>query len=83
MLVKEYELKFTHLSKYSPHMVANSRAHMSKFLFSVSNLIKSKCRNDILLADMDTSKLMSHGPHVKGYKLREMSKDIKNSWTRN
>ena len=56
---------------------------MSKFLFSVSNLIKSKCRNDILLADMDTSKLMSHGPHVKGYKLREMSKDIKNSWTRN
>ena len=83
MLVKKYELKFTHLSKYSPHMVADSRAQMSKFLFSVYNLIKSKCRNDIFLGDMDTSKLMSHAPQDKGDKLRKMSKEIKSSWTRN
>ena len=42
---------------------------MSKFLFSVSNLIKRKCRDDILLGDMDTSRLMSHGPQAKGDKL--------------
>ncbi|XP_049378221.1 uncharacterized protein LOC125843011 [Solanum stenotomum] len=33
--VQQYRLKFTELSKYAPHMVADLRAQMSKFLFGV------------------------------------------------
>ncbi|WMV33106.1 hypothetical protein MTR67_026491 [Solanum verrucosum] len=40
MTVQEYRLKFTQLSKYAPHMVANSRAQMNKFMYGVSNLVK-------------------------------------------
>jgi len=42
MSVQEYRLKFTQLSRYAPHMVADPRAQMSKFLFGVSHLVKTK-----------------------------------------
>jgi len=60
MLVQEYDLKFTQLSRYVAHMVANPRAQMSKFLFGVSNLVKTECRNAMLLGNMDISRLITH-----------------------
>ena len=39
MTVQEYGLNFNELSKYAPHMVADSRAHMNKFLYGVSDLV--------------------------------------------
>ncbi|KAH0723877.1 hypothetical protein KY290_005311 [Solanum tuberosum] len=45
MSVQEYGLKFTQLSRYAPHMVADSRAQMSKFLYGMSDLMKTECRN--------------------------------------
>ena len=32
MTVKKYSLKFTQLARYAPHMVADSRAKMNKFV---------------------------------------------------
>ena len=40
MIVQEYELKFNLLFKYSPHLVADSRAQMNKLLYEVLDLVK-------------------------------------------
>lgn len=58
MSVQEYKLKFTQLSRYAPHMVADPREQMSKFLFRVSELVKTNCINAMLLEDMNISRLM-------------------------
>ena len=42
--VQEYGLKFNQLSRYAPHMAADSRAKMNKFLYGVSYLVKIECR---------------------------------------
>ena len=57
MTVQKYGLKFNELSKYDPHMVADSRAQMNKFLHGVSDLVKTECRNAMLLGDMNISSL--------------------------
>lgn len=43
---------------YSPHMVADPRAQMSKFVFGV--LAETKCKDSMLLEDMNMSRLMTH-----------------------
>ena len=71
MIVQECRLKFNQLSRYAPHMVADFKAHMNKFLYGVSNLVKTECRSVILLGDMNISRLMTHAQQVGGDKLRE------------
>ena len=60
MTVQEYGIKFNQLSRYAPHMVVDSRAQMNKFLHEVSYLVKTECRNAMLLGDMNISRLMTH-----------------------
>ncbi|WMV08081.1 hypothetical protein MTR67_001466 [Solanum verrucosum] len=81
--VQEYGLKFTPLSRYAPHMVADSRVQMNKFLYGVSNLVKIECRNTMLLEYMNISRLMTHAQQVKGDKLREHDRDNKKARTCN
>uniref|UniRef100_M1DB29 Gag-pol polyprotein n=1 Tax=Solanum tuberosum TaxID=4113 RepID=M1DB29_SOLTU len=50
---------------------------MSMILFGVFNLVKTKCRNAMLLEDMNIYRLMTHAQQVEGDKLREMAKDNK------
>ena len=83
MIVQEYGLKFNQLSRYAPHMVADSRAQMNKFLYGVSDLVKTECRNAMLLGDMNISRLTTHAHQVEGDKLREHAKENKNSRTGN
>ena len=71
MTVQEYGLKFNQLSRYSPHMVADSRAQMNKFLYGVSDSVKTECRNATLLGYMNISRLMTHAQQVEGDKLRK------------
>lgn len=58
--VKEYFLEFTKLAKYDMNMVADSRAHISKFVSSVSEDMVKECRTTILIKDMDIYRLMVH-----------------------
>ena len=83
MTVQEYELKFNQLSRYAPHMVADSRAQMKKFLYGVSDLVKTECRNAMLLENMNISRLMTHAQQVEGDKLREIAKVTKKARTGN
>ena len=68
---------------YAPHMVADSRAQMNKFLYGVSNLVKTECRSVILLGDMNISRLMTHAQQVEGDKFREQTKENKKARTGN
>ncbi|KAH0713646.1 hypothetical protein KY289_009605 [Solanum tuberosum] len=81
MTVQEFGLKFNQLSRYAPHMVADSRAQMKKFLYGVSDLVKIECRNAMLLGDMNISRLMTHAQQVEGDKLREQAKETKKART--
>ena len=83
MIVQVYGLKFNQLSKYAPHMVVDSRAQMNKFLYGVSDLVKTECRNVMLLGDMNISRLMTHAQQVEGDKLREHAKENKKATTVN
>ena len=60
MTVQEYGQCFNQLSKYVPHIVANSRAQMNKFFYRVSVLVKTEYKSAILLGDMSISRLMTH-----------------------
>uniref|UniRef100_M1DCU8 Gag-pol polyprotein n=1 Tax=Solanum tuberosum TaxID=4113 RepID=M1DCU8_SOLTU len=64
-------------------MVADSRAQMNKFLYGVSDLVKTECRNAMLLGDMNISRLMTHAQQVEGDKLREHAKETKKARTGN
>ena len=44
---------------------------MNKFLYGVSDLVKTECRNAMLLGDMNIFRLMTHAHQVEGNKLRE------------
>ncbi|KAK4716160.1 hypothetical protein R3W88_014498 [Solanum pinnatisectum] len=83
MTVQDYGLKFTQLSRYAPHMVANSRAQMNNFLYGESDLVKTECRNAMLLRDMNLSRLMTHAQQVEGDKLNEQAKENKKARTGN
>ena len=75
MKFQEYRLRFNQLSKYTPCIVADSRAQMNKFLYGVSSLVKKEYRNAMLLGDMNISRLMTHAHKVEDDKLREHAKE--------
>ena len=83
MIVQEYGLKFNQLSRYAPHMVADSTTQMNKFLYGVLDLVKTECRNAMLLGHMNISRLMTHAQQVEGDKIREQAKKNKISRTEN
>ena len=77
MTIQEYGLNFNQLSKNAPHMVADSRAQMNRFLYGVSNLVKTYCRSAMFLRGMNISRLMTHALQVEGDKIRELAKENK------
>ena len=77
MTIQEYELKFNHLSRYAPHMVVYSRDQMNKFLYGVSDFVKTECRNAILLGDMNISRIMTHAQQLRVIILGNMIRRIK------
>ncbi|KAH0728122.1 hypothetical protein KY284_003987 [Solanum tuberosum] len=71
MSVREYALKFNQLSRYAPHLVADSRSRMNKFVMGVSNLVSEGCRSAMLISEMDLSRLMVYAEQMKEEKLRK------------
>ena len=45
-------------------MIADFLAQINKFLYEVSYLVKTECRNAVLLGDMNISRLMIHAKQV-------------------
>ncbi|XP_069143499.1 uncharacterized protein [Solanum lycopersicum] len=62
-------------------MVVDSRVQMTKFLYGVSDLVKTECRNVLLSGDMNISRLLTHAKQVEVDKLREQSKENKKART--
>ena len=83
MTVHEYGLKFNQLTMYVPHMVADSRAQMNKFLYGVPNFVKIEYRNAMFLGDMNISRVMTHAQQDEGDILREQAKENNKARTRN
>ncbi|XP_069144361.1 uncharacterized protein [Solanum lycopersicum] len=77
MIVQEYVIKFNKLSRYAPYMVAESKAHMNKFLCGVSYLVKTGCKNSMLLGDMNISTLMAHAQQVESISLGNIPRRIR------
>ena len=48
---------------------------MNKYLYGVSDLGKSECKNSMLLGDMDISRMMTYAQEVERDKLREQAKE--------
>ena len=60
-------------------MVADSRAQMNKFLYGVLDLVKTECRKDMLVRNMNISRLMNHAQQVEGKNLKEHANECKNA----
>ena len=54
---------------------------MNMILYGVSDLVKTECRNAMLLGDMSISRLMTHAQQVEGDKLRKHVKENKKAKT--
>lgn len=76
----KYAPKFTMLSKYTPFMVANPRARMSKFISKVLDLVSKECKTAMLVKEMDISQLMFYAEKIKYEKLRERTRESKRAW---
>ncbi|KAK4737141.1 hypothetical protein R3W88_000838 [Solanum pinnatisectum] len=71
------------LASYQLKDVAHIWAQMKKFLYGISDLVKTECRNTMLLENMNISRIMTHAQQVGGDKLREQAKDNKKASTGN
>lgn len=71
ILVKEYCLKFTLQAKYTLELLPNSRAHMSKFVTWVSELVVKDCITITLIGDTDIAQLMMHAQQSEVEKLEK------------
>ena len=50
MTVRDYSLRFTQLARYAPHVVADNRSKISKFMSGVSNSMVRSTGPQCLLA---------------------------------
>ena len=71
--VREYSLRFTQLARYAPHVVAENRAKMSKFVSGVNDSVVNECRSVMLIGHITLAKLMTHAQQVEeqNFKTRE------------
>ena len=77
MTVREYFLKFTQLDRYAPHVVADNRAKMRKFMSGVNDSMVNKCRSAMLKNNMSLARLMTHAQQIEEQKIRTRERQNK------
>lgn len=77
MSVREYSLKFTNLSKYTPLIVADPRARMRKF---ISEMVPKECKTIMLVKEMYISHFVTYVEKIEQEKLRVNSREFKRAW---
>ncbi|KAF3651429.1 hypothetical protein FXO37_18005 [Capsicum annuum] len=77
MTVREYSLRFTQLARYAPHVIADNRAKMSKFVSGVNDSVVNEYRSAMLNSDITLAKLMTHAQQIEKQKVRTREKQNK------
>ena len=78
--VKEHALKFDLSSKYAPSLVTNPADLMNSFMTRVSDLVEEECRMEMIVDDMDISRLKVFDQQIEESKQRkERAKENKRS----
>lgn len=77
VLVKEYSLKFTQLSKCASEMMVDPKACISKFITGMSELARNKYTITIIIGDMDISQLLTYDQQIESKKLNEQERKPK------
>ena len=75
MIVLDYSIKFTKLSKSSSSLVSNARYEMSHFLMGVSDDFVEECRSSMLHDNMNISRPMVHAQQVEESRLRRKNRE--------
>lgn len=74
-MIQEYSLKFIQLSNYALALIANLKACMIKFVFSISRLMVKECKIGILNKKMDISLLIIYAQQIKEEMLKVSAKE--------
>ena len=77
MSVKEYNLKFTQLSKYTLTMLADSRAKINQFIMGISDIVFNECRSVMLIPIIDISRLMVNEKKIEDQIIKKVGKELK------
>lgn len=79
MSVKQYLLKFTQFVRYAPNMMADSRAHLSKFVCGVSKDEVKEYSMTTFIKEINLSRLKFHAQQIQKENIKE--KEIENTKT--
>ena len=77
MIVEEYSLKFSMLSRYAPFLVSNPRDQMSHFIIGVFNDLVEECRLDMVHDNMHIYCLVVHAQEVEEHRLKRKNREAK------
>ena len=81
MIVEEYSLKLSMLSRFSLSFVSYPRDEMSRFVTGVADLAKEECRAAMRHDDMTLAGLMVYAQSIEESKLCRIARNLKSCFS--
>ena len=75
MIVLDYYLKFTKLSKYATSLISDHRDKISRFMMGVSDDFNEECILAMLQSNMNISHLILYSQQVEETRVKRKSRD--------